>query len=90
MRPQIGQSNEPLIIQAIEEAILFRQACAYSNLEPLKSGDRERVREYRKLLHYVRGRLIQSRARKQAVQQSRPLPRRCRGGEAPKGAVRGK
>lgn len=54
-------SNEPLVVQALEEAILFRQWCADGNPEPYKSEDLARVREYRKLLHHARARRMQKR-----------------------------
>lgn len=55
------RSNEPLVVQALEEAILFRQWCAEGNPEPFKSEDLSRVREYRKLLNHARGRAIGER-----------------------------
>ena len=51
-------SNEPLLVQALEEAILFRQSCADGNPEPYRSEDRLRIREYRKLLHRARGKVL--------------------------------
>ena len=60
------QSNEPLIVQAIEDAILLRRSEAEAHSEPFKSHHLVRLREYRKLLLHARGRLIQSRDRKGA------------------------
>lgn len=54
----LSPSNEPLLVQALEEAILFRRWCADGNSEPYKSEDLIRIREYRKLLFRARGRTI--------------------------------
>lgn len=56
------KSNEPIIVQALEEAILFREWCARGKPEPFKSEDWEQVREYRKLLQHARARAIRQRA----------------------------
>ena len=55
----LGTSNEPLIVQALEEAILFRQWCADGNPEPTRSEDLAHIREYRKLLQHARGRRLE-------------------------------
>ena len=60
-------SNEPLVVQALEEAILFRQWCADGNPDPYRSEDLERIREYRKLLHQARARAIEVRGQKSGV-----------------------
>jgi len=57
----LGTSNEPLLVQALEEAILFRRLWADLNPEPFRSEDRERVREYRKLLQRARAKILEQR-----------------------------
>lgn len=68
MMDRAGQSNEPLVVQALEEAILFRQWCADGNPEPFRSTagrdrseDWARIREYRKLLQRARAKVITRR-----------------------------
>ena len=57
----LGTSNEPLIVQALEEAILFRQWCADGNPEPTRSEDLAHIREYRKLLQRARSKTMEKR-----------------------------
>mgnify|MGYP001601915256 CR=1 FL=1 len=59
-----ARSNEPLLVQALEEAIFYRQALLAGELGSVKgfeSEDRARIREYRKLLAHARGRTIRRR-----------------------------
>lgn len=58
---QLPASNEPLIVQALEEAILFRQFSAAQSPEPSRSEDLERIREYRKLLQRARSKTMERR-----------------------------
>jgi len=58
-------SNEPLVVQALEEAILYRQALLTGEIESVKgfeSEDRTRIREYRKLLQHARAKAISHRS----------------------------
>lgn len=57
------KSNEPFLIQALEDAVKYRVWLACNRKPPGDEPDWKQVREYRKLLNAARGRVIAKRSR---------------------------